>query len=231
MSRILVIEDDPDIRAVIVATLESAQHKSREEGSGSAAVEVFRQYQPDLVLLDIGLPGLDGLEVCRRLRAISRVPIVMLTARTDELDELLGLGLGADDYLRKPFLPRVLLARIAAALRRVEMPTSESEIWHRADDRLVIDVEARTASIKSEDGSVQQTGLTRIEFDLLCALAREPRRVVTRKQLLRDVWDDWYGDDHLVETHLSRLRAKIGAAGGPRIAIAVRGVGYRLGPA
>ena len=165
---------------------------------------------------------MDGLEVCRQLRAVSTTPIVFVTSRADEVDQLVGFAAGADDYLTKPFSPKLLVARVGTVLRRskgTEQPKTRLEAGP-----ITLDSETRIAAVNGTE-----LDLTRTEFDLLAMLMDNPRRVVNREALLEGVWGSWYGDDHVVEVHMSRLRTKIKAAGGPRIGVAVRGVGYKLG--
>ena len=173
-------------------------------------------------MLDIGLGSMDGLEVCRQLRSVGTTPIVFLTSRAEEVDQLVGFAAGADDYVTKPFSPRLLVARVGSVLRRGS--GAEEERTRFEVGPLTIDAESRVATA---DGV--ELDLTRTEFDLLTILMENPRRVVTRDMLLERVWGSWYGDDHVVEVHMSRLRSKVKAASGLRIGVAVRGVGYKLG--
>lgn len=219
---ILVIDDDDDLRALVSMSLSTAGYRVVEAGDGPAGLAAYHAYRPDLVVLDIGLGAMDGLEVCRNLRALGTTPIVFLTGRSDELDELLGFAVGADDYVTKPVAPRLLVARVGSILRRrgqVPAPRTRLEVGP-----LVVDLEARAAHA---DGVALD--LTRTEFDLLAALMESPRRVLTRESLLERVWGDWHGDDHVVEVHMSRLRSKVRKAAGVTVGTAVRGVGYRLG--
>jgi DNA-binding response OmpR family regulator len=194
-----------------------------------------RDHDPDLVTLDLGLPGIDGIEACRRIREISDAYVVMITARDDEVEKLIGLETGADDYLAKPFSPRELNARVNAMFRRprrgpgspsgaavgAELPGTEV----LTNGGLSVDVDGRRAFL---DGA--ELSLTRTEFDLLTELMRTPARVWTREALLRSVWDtEWATDTHLVEVHIGNLRRKLGEGrGGPRFIRTVRGVGYRM---
>jgi two-component system response regulator MtrA len=191
---------------------------------GSSAIGVFREYRPDLVLLDVMLPGIDGLEVCRQIRAESGVPIVMLTAKTDTVDVVVGLESGADDYVVKPFKPQELIARVRARLRRDNEP--EAERLTIGD--LAIDVAGHSVT---RDGS--PLSLTPLEFDLLVALARKPWQVFTREVLLEQVWGYRHaGDTRLVNVHVQRLRSKIEHdPEHPEIVVTVRGVGYKAGRA
>ncbi|MDN6401056.1 MAG: response regulator transcription factor [Brachybacterium sp.] len=189
---------------------------------GASALETFPRLRPDLVLLDLMLPGMDGIEVCRRLRRESGVPILMLTARTDTADVVEGLEAGADDYLTKPFEAEELVARIKARVRRVEEPTTEK----LAIGDLTIDVDGHAVQRGEE-----QISLTPLEFDLLTQLARKPWQVFTRDVLLRDVWGYRHSaDTRLVNVHVQRLRSKIEHdPENPEIVVTVRGVGYRAG--
>src|SRR6185369_16785795 len=190
---------------------------------GDKAIEVFRDSRPDLVLLDLMLPGSDGIDVCRQIRAESGVPIVMLTAKTDTVDVVVGLESGADDYVMKPFKSKELVARIRARLRRREDPAPEQ----LTIGDLTIDVGGHTVS---RDG--QQMSLTPLEFDLLVALARKPQRVFTRELLLEQVWGYRHAaDTRLVNVHVQRLRSKIERdPEAPEVVLTVRGVGYKAGP-
>jgi DNA-binding response OmpR family regulator len=221
-STILVIDDDPDLRDLVEVTLRSASYRVVEAADGPSGIAAYHAHQPDLVVLDIGLGDMDGLEVCRALRTHGSTPIVFLTARADELDELVGFAVGADDYVTKPFAPRLLLARVSSVLRRARTEPELRTVFETGPIR--VDLEARTATA---DGAALQ--LTRTEFELLAALIENPKRVVPRETLLERVWGDWYGGDHVVEVHLSRLRSKVRKAAGVTVGVAVRGVGYRLG--
>jgi len=232
--RALVVEDDEDIRALIEFTLETQGFAVTAVASGLAGVDAVRETRPDLVTLDLGLPGIDGIEACRRIREISDAYVVMITARDDEIDRLLGLETGADDFIAKPFSARELKARVNAMFRRprtadgapvqVEAATAdENEVLEHG--ALRVDVDGRRAF---RDGV--ELELTRTEFDLLTELMRTPARVWTREALLRSVWGtEWASDTHLVEVHIGNLRRKLGEVrGGPRYIRTVRGVGYRM---
>ena len=219
---ILAIDDDADVRDLVSLALTESGYRVVTASDGPAGIAAYHAHQPDLIVLDIGLGSMDGLEVCRQLRAVGSTPIVFVTSRADEVDQLIGFAAGADDYLAKPFSPKLLVARVGTVLRRsqgTEQPRTRFEAGP-----ITADTETRVASVDSTD-----LDLTRTEFDLLVMLMDNPRRVVNREALLEGVWGSWYGDDHVVEVHMSRLRSKIKAAGGPRIGVAVRGVGYKLG--
>ncbi len=219
---ILVIDDDDDLRGLVGLALTDSGYKVVGAPDGPQGIAAFHAHRPDLVVLDIGLGSMDGLEVCRQLRAVSATPIVFLTSRAEEIDQLVGFAAGADDYVTKPFSPKLLVARVGTVLRRA---AGTEEITTRFEvGPLAIDTEERRATVNGVE-----LDLTRTEFDLLALLMENPRRVVTRDVLLERVWGSWYGDDHVVEVHMSRLRTKVKAAGDLRIGIAVRGVGYKLG--
>ncbi|MEY4175871.1 MAG: hypothetical protein RI900_3036 [Actinomycetota bacterium] len=222
-TRILSVEDDERIRTAVKLALEDEGWTVDEAGSGEEAIDLFHQAQPDVVLIDIMLPGIDGFELCRTLRRHSDVPIVMVTARNDTHDVVAGLEAGADDYLTKPFAPKELSARIRALLRRIR-PISPGHA------RLVFgDLE-----IVPDEGKVTRAGtelhLTKTEFRLLCELAQSPGRVFSRESLLDKVWGyDYFGDGRLVDVHVRRLRTKVEAdPANPRHVVTVRGLGYRL---
>ena len=197
---------------------------------GQRAIEVARQVDPDVMVLDLGLPVLDGVEVCRVVRTFSDCYIVMLTARTEEIDKLIGLSVGADDYLTKPFSPRELLARIHAMLRRPRASTASGQPPQEGPPRvfgaLSIDLAGREVHLGGE-----AVALTRTEFDVLAALSGRPKLAFTRRQLIDAVWDQtWVGDEHLVDVHIGHLRRKLGDdPSSPRYVRTVRGIGYRMG--
>ena len=221
-SRILVVDDDQAIAEMVGIVLRSKGFDVVATPDGTAALDRFQQIAPDLVLLDLMLPGIDGIDVCRRLRRESGVPIIMLTARTDTVDVVAGLEAGADDDLTKPFEPDELVARIRARVRRVDAPASPRL---RIGD-LDIDVEGH--EVRRGDELI---ALTPLEFDLLVQLARRHWQVFTRDVLLRDVWGYRHSaDTRLVNVHVQRLRSKIERdPENPRIVVTVRGVGYRAG--
>lgn len=220
--RVLVVDDDAALSEMIGIVLESEGIDAVFSTDGTSALEKFREAQPDLVLLDLMLPGIDGIEVCKRIRAESGVPIIMLTAKSDTADVVLGLEAGADDYVPKPFKPRELVARMRARLRRHD--GEEAEVLRVAD--LVIDVAGHQVS-----RGAQQISLTPLEFDLLVALARKPWQVFSREVLLEQVWGYRHqADTRLVNVHVQRLRAKVEKdPENPEVVLTVRGVGYRAG--
>ena len=221
MGMILVVEDEPAIAAAVAARLESAGHEVEVCHDGADAVTRCRDLDPDLVVLDLLLPGLDGLEVCRRIQTERRVPVVMLTARDDETDMLIGIAVGADDYLTKPFSPRELVARVAAVLRRVADEASQPAM---PDHRLGA-VEIWRASRRIRVGN-RDVHLTPTEFDLLAQLAAAAPAVLTREQLLVAVWGYRDGSGaRTVDSHVRAVRRKLGDA----VIRTVHGVGYAIG--
>ncbi len=230
-SSVLVVEDTEEIRELVVTVLTRASLDVRAVASGAACLDEMRRSPADVIVLDLGLPDADGTEVCRQIRAESSAYVLMLTARAEEVDLLIGLAVGADGYMAKPFSPRELVARVQAMLRfprtapaPVESAVAEEESVRRLAE-LEVDEDTREVRV---DGSV--VDLTRTEFDLLAALASRPGRVLQRETLLREVWQtDWEGNLRLVEAHMSNLRRKLVAAGlnSPEIRT-IRGVGYRL---
>jgi DNA-binding response OmpR family regulator len=220
---ILVIDDQADVRQLLGFTLKEAGYRIVEADSGPSGIEAYHANQPDLILLDIGLGSMDGLEVCRQLRAVTSTPIIFLTSRNDEVDELVGFAAGGDDYITKPFSPKVVLARVSSLMRRNQRTDDDAKTVYQAGP-LTLDTAAHEVTLDGEP-----LELTRTEFDLLLALMENPSRVVTRDTLLERVWGEWYGDTHVVEVHISRLRNKVKKAGGPSVGVAVRGVGYKLG--
>ena len=227
---VLVVEDTDEIRELVRTVLVKAGFDVRAVSSGAECLEEVRRDAPDLIVLDLGLPDADGTEICRQVRAETACYVLMLTARAEEVDLLIGLAVGADGYMAKPFSPRELVARVQAMLRfpRTAPPPAADGPADEAVRRfaeLEVDEDSREVRV---DGAV--VDLTRTEFDLLAALASRPGRVLQRETLLREVWQtDWEGSVRLVEAHMSNLRRKLQAAGlsNPEIRT-VRGVGYRL---
>jgi DNA-binding response OmpR family regulator len=222
-----VVEDDMPMAAVIGSYLEREGYEVQLSHDGPDAVRDARDLDPDVVVLDLGLPGFDGVEVCRRLRTFSDAYVVMLTARTDEVDMLIGLSVGADDYMTKPFSPRELMARLRAMLRRPRpMGTASDQPQLRTFGALSIDPVGRDVWLNGEP-----VALTRTEFDLLAVLSQRPRMAFGRRQLIDAVWgESWVGDEHLVDVHIGHLRRKLGDdAAAARVIRTVRGVGYRMG--
>lgn len=208
-AKILLVDDDEKIREILRAYLQRDGYGVEEVADGEEALTAFDHTRPDLVILDLMLPGLDGWEVCKRIRAKSRVPIIMLTARGEEFDKVLGLELGADDYVSKPFSPRELTARVKAVLRRTDAGPSPEETLRFPD--LEIDRASRRAFYNGKE-----VFLTPKEFDLLWFLASNPGRVFSREQLLEKVWGyDYFGDTRTVDTHIKRLREKLGSKAEP----------------
>ena len=222
--RVLVVDDDTALSEMLGIVLRGEGFDPVFCADGSGALEVFRTTRPDLVLLDLMLPGRDGIEVCRQIRSESGVPIVMLTAKSDTVDIVLGLESGADDYVVKPFKPKELVARVRARLRRTDDPAPE--LLEIGD--LAIDVAGH--SVRRDNLLIS---LTPLEFDLLVALARKPWQVFTREVLLEQVWGYRHAaDTRLVNVHVQRLRSKIERdPERPDIVVTVRGVGYKAGPA
>lgn len=220
--RVLIIEDDPTIAEVVSRYLRREGYEADWCADGAAGLESAFASAPDLVLLDLMLPGLDGLEVCRRLRATTSIPVIMLTARGDELDRIAGLDLGADDYLAKPFSPAELMARVRAVLRRAHAP-APSSVRELVSGTLRVDLVARVATI---DGS--HVALTTREFELLAHLMQHPGRAFRRDELLERVWGYRYGDASTVTVHIRRLREKVESEPStPQLIATVWGVGYR----
>jgi two-component system response regulator MtrA len=222
-SRVLVVDDDPALAEMLTIVLRGEGFDTAVVGDGTRALPAVRDLRPDVVLLDLMLPGMNGIDVCRAIRTESGVPIVMLTAKTDTVDIVLGLESGADDYVVKPFKPKELVARIRARVRRTE--TEPAEQLSIGD--VAIDVPAHQVT---RDG--EAIALTPLEFDLLVALARKPRQVFTREVLLEQVWGYRHAaDTRLVNVHVQRLRSKVERdPEHPEVVLTVRGVGYKAGP-
>jgi two-component system response regulator MtrA len=220
--RVLVVDDDPSLAEMLTIVLRGEGFEPIVCNTGDQALAAFRRHRPDMVLLDLMLPGMDGIDVCKALRAESGVPIVMLTAKTDTIDVVLGLESGADDYVVKPFKPKELVARIRARLRTYDDPAPEI-------------ISVRDLTIDVAGHSVKRAGevltLTPLEFDLLLCLARKPWQVFSREVLLEQVWGYRHAaDTRLVNVHVQRLRSKIEHdPENPEIVVTVRGVGYKAG--
>jgi len=225
LPRVLVVDDEAPLARLVTTYLEGEGFEVQVTGDGSDAIQRARRWQPGVIVLDLGLPGADGLEVCRTVRTFSDCYIIMLTARVEEVDKLIGLSVGADDYITKPFSPRELVARVRAMLRRPReggTPQGEGALF----GVLRIDPLGREVFVEGE-----QVALTRTEFDLLTALANRPSTAFSRSQLIETVWGPgWVGDEHLVDVHVGNLRRKLGdSASASKFIKTVRGVGYRMG--
>jgi len=225
--RVLVVDDDSALAEMLGIVLRSDGFDPSFVSDGAGALAAFHDTKPDVVLLDLMLPGMSGLDVCRAIRAESGTPIIMLTAKSDTIDVVLGLESGADDYVVKPFKPKELVARMRARLRHHEDVASETLSIGPAESPVSIDVPAHQVT---RDGS--PINLTPLEFDLLVALARKPRQVFTREVLLEQVWGYRHAaDTRLVNVHVQRLRSKVERdPERPEVVLTVRGVGYKAGP-
>lgn len=224
MTKILVIDDEPSIINLVSAYLKPEGYEVYTAADGNAGLKAARAYKPDLIILDLMLPGIDGIELLSRLRRESDVYVIMLTAKTEETDKVIGLSVGADDYVTKPFSPRELVARVKAALRRIKTGTASGSSGERSVlsfKHVRIDVGAHTVSV--DDAPVE---LTSIEFDLLRALAENRGRVLSREQLLEKIWGaEYFGEMRVVDVHLGHVRQKLGTEA---LIATVRGVGYRF---
>ena len=227
--RILVVDDEPSVTDLLAYNLHKALYDVQTAADGREALRLAREYKPDLILLDLMIPEVDGLDVCRELRKTSDVPIIMITARGEEIDRVLGLEIGADDYITKPFSVRELMARIKAVLRRAPRAQNdgdeESSTLLRGPGNLLMDIERR--SVVVGETSIE---LTRLEFDLFHRLLLNPGRVLTRERLLEQAWGyDYVGDTRAVDSAVKRLRAKLRAVSAEADCIeSVRGLGYRV---
>jgi DNA-binding response OmpR family regulator len=226
VARVLIVDDEPNIREVVGLYLSRDGHDVVSATDGEEALAVFRESEPDLVVLDLMLPKLSGLEVCRRMRAVRKVPLIMLTARGEEEERVLGLSLGADDYVTKPFSPRELAARVAAVLRRVEESSGPTGREVLSFEGLRVDPNTHEVLVDGEPAT-----LTAREFDLLYHMASTPGRVYTRDQLMETVWGYTFSaDTHTVTVHMRRLREKVEPdPAKPRYLQTVWGVGYKFG--
>ncbi len=226
--RAMVVEDEESLAGLLASYLERGGFEVATVHDGAEAVSRAREYDPDVLVLDLGLPGVDGVEVCRQVRTFTDAYVVMLTARSDEVDKLIGLSVGADDYLTKPFSPRELMARIQAMLRRPRPRGSagDESVEVRRFGALRIDPLGRDVWLDEEP-----VDLTRTEFDLLATLSGRPRMAFSRRKLIDAVWGaEWVGDEHLVDVHIGHLRRKLGDdASRARFIRTIRGVGYRMG--
>jgi len=232
--RALVVDDEEPLARLVAGYLERDGFEVHVAFNGLDALQVARTADPDVVVLDLGLPGVDGVEVCRQLRTFSDCYVVMLTARAEEVDTLIGLAVGADDYVTKPFSPRELTARVGVMMRRPRRPTASASVTDASAPltpplvfgSLSIDTDAREVHV---DGTL--AALTRTEFDVLAALAARPHAAFSRHALIEAVWGDhWVGDEHLVDVHVLHVRRKLGdTAEEQRFVRTVRGVGYRMG--
>jgi DNA-binding response OmpR family regulator len=226
--KVLVVDDDSNVREVVIRYLEREGYRVEESSDGADALRRALDDPPELVVLDLMLPSLDGLEVCRRLRTVAPIPVIMLTARDEEGDRIAGLELGADDYVAKPFSPRELTSRVKAVLRRTSGPLAPgvpNEPLLEAG-RVRVDTEAHCATVRGQD-----VALTVREYELLVHLMRHPRRAFKREELLADVWGFEYGDASTVTVHVRRLREKIeDDPSEPRHICTVWGYGYRFEP-
>ena len=221
-AKILLIDDEPSIHNVVTAYLKAEGYEFQSAMDGPSGLASAHSFKPDVVILDVMLPGMDGIELLANLRRESNVYVIMLTARSEETDKIVGLSVGADDYLTKPFSPRELIARIKAALRRMQSPTpAANEPATLNFAHLQIDLSARR--VRVEERMVE---LTAVEFDLLVALAQHHSMVLSREQLLEKAWGyDYYGDTRVVDVHIGHIRQKLGD---DHFIETIRGVGYRF---
>ncbi|MGC5627216.1 response regulator [Georgenia sp. Z1344] len=226
LPRVLVVDDEAPLARLVASYLERDGFEVEVTGDGNDAIELARRWHPGVIVLDLGLPGIDGIEICGIVRTFSDCYIIMLTARVEEIDKLLGLSVGADDYMTKPFSPRELVARVRAMLRR---PRQDSGDTRRSASfgPLTVDVVGREVFLAEHP-----VELTRTEFDVLSALATRPHMAFSRRELIEAVWGaGWGGDEHLVDVHIGHLRQKLGdKASAPKFIRTVRGIGYRMGP-
>lgn len=223
---VMIVDDEAPIRDIVRRYLEADGYKVVDAADGSEALRRFAAQPADVVILDVMMPGMDGLEVLRRLRAVSDLYVIMLTARAEEVDRLVGLAVGADDYITKPFSPRELVARVKAVLRRPRSPgaTSSDDVLRLAG----LEIDRSRREVRLDGAPVE---LTALEFNLLAAMAASPGLVFTRRQLLERIWGyDFYGDERVVDVHIRNLRRKLADdVERPRFIATVRGVGYKMG--
>jgi DNA-binding response OmpR family regulator len=245
--RALVVDDEPSLVRAVVGYLEREGFQVESAPDGEQALQLARRDYPDVVVLDLGLPGIDGVEVCRVLRTFSDAYVVMLTARADEIDKVIGLSVGADDYVTKPFSPRELVARIRSMLRRprtavpglgspgAPVHTGPLHAGNAASGAMpvrrfgALEIDPLAREVTVDDVPIH---LTRTEFDVVDTLSEHPRQAFTRRQLIDRVWEsDWVGDEHLVDIHIGHIRRKLDDdSADPRYILTVRGIGYRMGP-
>lgn len=223
---VLVVDDEEPLARLVGQYLLREGLSVDSTGDGARAVAMVREQDPTVVILDLGLPGMDGVEVCRQIRTFSDCYIIMLTARVEEVDRLIGLSVGADDYVSKPFSPRELMLRVRAMLRRPRTNSGDTQLLESGDLR--VDVAGREVHLRGDP-----VDLTRTEFDVLTALFSEPGVALSRRDLINKVWgDQWFGDPHLVDVHVGHLRRKLGEdPASPEFIHTVRGVGYKMGAA
>ena len=223
--RALVVDDEPSLVKIVSTYLKREGFEVASARDGEQAVTLARELDPDVIVLDLMLPGIDGIEACRQIRTFSDAYIVMLTARAEEIDRIVGLSTGADDYVTKPFSPGELMARVRAMLRRPRGSRERPDGVRRFGD---LDVDPTAREVRRSGEPIE---LTKIEFDLLDVLSAEPRVAFSRAQLLERVWGgEWFGDDHVVDVHVANLRGKLGDdPRAPRYVRTIRGVGYRMG--
>ncbi len=224
MAKILIADDEPEIRDMIKEYLDFAEYEYKEASDGLLAQTMLKQDSFDLVILDIMMPGIDGISVLKELRKNSDTPVILLTARSDEYDKLLGFEMGADDYLAKPFSPKELLARIKSVLRRTDQANQQSNENRLVFKDIIIDIAAHKVTIKGKE-----INLTPKEFELLLCLCKKPNVVFNRTQILSEVWGyDFYGDDRTVDTHIKMLRSNLGEY--RSVIKTVWGIGYKFEP-
>lgn len=222
--RVLIVDDDPHIREVIAFALEKDGMSTTMAADGVEALKLFEQRAPDFVVLDVGMPEMDGLEVCRRIRATSNCPILFLSARDDEIDRILGLEMGGDDYVTKPFSPRELVARVRTILKRFSVQPDGNNDSNLEFGILKLDTERRTSKVSGTD-----IELTETEFDMLAVLMRRPGVVFDRNSILDQAWgDNIHVSDRTIDSHMRNLRSKLKQAGCPDAVRTVRGVGFQL---
>ena len=224
---VLVVDDERALAGIVASYLDRAGFQVTQAHTGPEALAQAEALDPEVIILDLGLPGLDGIEVCRRVRTFSDCYILILSARADEVDKLIGLSVGADDYLTKPFSPRELVARVQAVLRRPRRPPAgELAEPPRHFGTLRIDAGGREVWLGDEP-----VLLTRTEFDIIDVLSAQPKLVLSRRQIINEVWDTaWVGDEHVVDVHVANLRKKLDDdPTEPRYITTIRGVGYRMG--